>query len=432
MADWDIDDPEAGNQSIDPSYHPLLPSLPLLLIITSALAAARRAWQPYHLSHHLLLTSPKLLPPIPTAIAKMSTLAKLKNRLSRSFSNSGNKSAPAASKRSAAAPADASSNGAAASTTTAPQNVPSSTEAAAQSATAAPAAASSTTQAKPTTAAAKAAPPAPPKDDAPPEAAAGAHLPNYSSSARSLSGPRSKLRTPYPPIEPYKTGTLKVSSEAEGGHEIYWELSGKEGGYPSECSVAIGTAYMQPDDKLTNPLPTPARSRLPPRRPRRRLLPLRPRMVRPKALPNPHLRPTRLRQEHPRCGADGQHDVAPRRRHRASAYRGCACGEVARLWWVVGIDAVVGVCAEAPREGVCVDFEGDFHVEEGRVALLLPGGDELPLAGAASAVSSGRPGEQASLRLECADPHPHPRRFAGTTSTSPPPSAATSLPPTTR
>lgn len=78
-------------------------------------------------------------------------------------------------------------------------------------------------------------PPPPGKDDTPPSAAASAHLPNYSSSARSLQGEKTKLRHFYPQIEPYRTGRIKVGSQEDGGHELYWELSGTEGGYPSEC-----------------------------------------------------------------------------------------------------------------------------------------------------------------------------------------------------
>ncbi|PWN36672.1 putative proline iminopeptidase [Meira miltonrushii] len=41
--------------------------------------------------------------------------------------------------------------------------------------------------------------------------------------------PKSGLRAPYPAIEPYKTGTLKVDDL----HEIYWEASGNPEGVPA-------------------------------------------------------------------------------------------------------------------------------------------------------------------------------------------------------
>ena len=38
-----------------------------------------------------------------------------------------------------------------------------------------------------------------------------------------------KLRTPYPPIEPYASGLLDVGD----GHQVYWERCGKKGGVPA-------------------------------------------------------------------------------------------------------------------------------------------------------------------------------------------------------
>jgi proline iminopeptidase len=54
-------------------------------------------------------------------------------------------------------------------------------------------------------------------------------MPDYTPEARSLSGPKTDgLRKLYPTIEPYETGRLQVDNL----HEIYWEWSGKEDGYP--------------------------------------------------------------------------------------------------------------------------------------------------------------------------------------------------------
>lgn len=58
------------------------------------------------------------------------------------------------------------------------------------------------------------------------------HFPSYHPSSRSLIDYKTELKDRYPPIEPYKTGVLTVATEEEGGHQLYWELSGKQGGYP--------------------------------------------------------------------------------------------------------------------------------------------------------------------------------------------------------
>lgn len=76
------------------------------------------------------------------------------------------------------------------------------------------------------------------KDGASLEPAPGDLLADYSSSSRSLGEAKSELRKLYPKIEPFRTGRLKVSSEEEGGHELNWELSGKEGGHPGERRLA--------------------------------------------------------------------------------------------------------------------------------------------------------------------------------------------------
>ncbi|PWN20101.1 putative proline iminopeptidase [Microstroma glucosiphilum] len=60
------------------------------------------------------------------------------------------------------------------------------------------------------------------------------NLPSYHPIARSLNAEKETLRQQYPPVQAYKTGTLKLPPTAEKSieHEIYYELSGKEGGYP--------------------------------------------------------------------------------------------------------------------------------------------------------------------------------------------------------
>lgn len=54
----------------------------------------------------------------------------------------------------------------------------------------------------------------------------------YSPEDRSLNGVKSSLRTLHAPHPTLRTGTLKVATAEEGDHELYWEISGKEGGYP--------------------------------------------------------------------------------------------------------------------------------------------------------------------------------------------------------
>lgn len=60
------------------------------------------------------------------------------------------------------------------------------------------------------------------------------NLPSYHPSARSLNAEKETLRQQYPPVQAYKTGTLKLPPTADKSieHEIYYELSGKQGGYP--------------------------------------------------------------------------------------------------------------------------------------------------------------------------------------------------------
>ena len=89
----------------------------------------------------------------------------------------------------------------------------------------------------------------------------------------------------YPPIEPTRTGMLKVSDV----HELYWEESGNPKGKP------VG---------------------VPPRRPRRRLGPEGAPLLPPGQVPHRALRPARLRQEHAVREPRGEHDVGPRLRHR--------------------------------------------------------------------------------------------------------------------
>lgn len=60
------------------------------------------------------------------------------------------------------------------------------------------------------------------------------NLPSYHPTARSLNAEKETLRQQYPPVQAYKTGTLKLPPTADKSieHEIYYELSGKEGGHP--------------------------------------------------------------------------------------------------------------------------------------------------------------------------------------------------------
>ncbi|MCO5583321.1 hypothetical protein L7F22_037231 [Adiantum nelumboides] len=68
-------------------------------------------------------------------------------------------------------------------------------------------------------------PPPPDKDDKPaPSEAALTSTPDNATYT-----PKSGLRTPYPAVEPFKTGTLKVDDL----HEIYWEASGNPEGVPA-------------------------------------------------------------------------------------------------------------------------------------------------------------------------------------------------------
>ncbi|CAO1621709.1 unnamed protein product [Parajaminaea phylloscopi] len=178
-----------------------------------------------HLAHHILTTPAALSPSdsSPRNMASNSTtggtspgaLSKLKNRFSRSFNTKTSPQQPPASapKAEAASPQNESSGATAnvsAPAASASQRAPTSNKAQQSSSAPAP----------------------PTKDETSRDAAPGDLVPNYSSSARSLGPPKAKLRQLYPEIEPFKTGRLRVASEEEGDHELHWELSGKEGGYP--------------------------------------------------------------------------------------------------------------------------------------------------------------------------------------------------------
>ncbi len=105
------------------------------------------------------------------------------------------------------------------------------------------------------------------------------------------------------------------------GHSIYWERA--------------GTKRRQA-------------GRLPAWRAGRRHLAEAPAAVRPGALRRDPVRPARLRQVDAACRARGQHDLAPRRRHRAAA-RKIRLRQMAGVRRLLGLDAGAGLCRDASR-----------------------------------------------------------------------------------
>ncbi|CAO1633315.1 unnamed protein product [Sympodiomycopsis kandeliae] len=151
------------------------------------------------------------------------TLSKLKNRFSRSFSRDSPASTAPASDKQTPAPVTEQSeptNDKAAEQTVAPTDKAANTT----GESAQPVAAGLAPVAKDDPAAVTT-----PQQDHAPSASSNSH---YATHARSLNGVKQSLRQIYPAHEPFKTGTLKVSDASNGDHEIYWELSGKQGGYP--------------------------------------------------------------------------------------------------------------------------------------------------------------------------------------------------------
>lgn len=151
------------------------------------------------------------------------TLSKLKNRFSRSFGSGTH------AKDGAGAPAATSSapgGGGEATQTSAPAPATASQTQAPQSESAVP------TQPQPEAQPAQAAAASTEQPTTTSTSAGAPTLPDYTPDARSLNGTKSTLRTLYPPFPTTKTGTLKVSDASNGDHELYYEISGKEGGYP--------------------------------------------------------------------------------------------------------------------------------------------------------------------------------------------------------
>lgn len=68
---------------------------------------------------------------------------------------------------------------------------------------------------------------------------------DYAPSARSLQGPKSSLRTLYPPIDAYESGKLAV----DGHHELYYEWSGNPDGYPVVFLHGGPGGGVSPDDR---------------------------------------------------------------------------------------------------------------------------------------------------------------------------------------
>ena len=99
-------------------------------------------------------------------------------------------------------------------------------------------------------------------------------------------------------------------------------------------------------------------------------------VLRPRALPCRARRPARRGpQQTARRRHDGsprrQHDGAPRRRLRAAAHP-AGHRVLGALRWLMGLDALLGVCRRAPRAGACPRDLGGRHDASARGRLADP------------------------------------------------------------
>ncbi len=136
------------------------------------------------------------------------------------------------------------------------------------------------------------------------------------------------------------------------GHEIYWE----------ECG-------------------NPARQagRVPARRAGRRLRREGAALLRPGALSHLPVRPARLRPQPPAREPRAQHDLGPRRRHRAAAHdaRHRALAGVRRL---LGLDARPRLRRGAPGSRERTGPARHLPAAQARARLVLPGGRLVPVS----------------------------------------------------
>ena len=90
----------------------------------------------------------------------------------------------------------------------------------------------------------------------------------------------------------------------------------------------------------------------------------------PEALRRDPVRPARLRQVDAACQPRRQHDLAPRRRHRAAARTG-RLRQMAGVRRLVGLDAGAGLCRDASRARQRARPARHLHADQARARLVL-------------------------------------------------------------
>ena len=167
-------------------------------------------------------------------------------------------------------------------------------------------------------------------------------------------------RTLYPELDPYEIGRLAVGD----GHELYWEQNGRPDGRPV-VFLHGGPGRRRPARPATLP--------------------------RPHGLPDRPLRPARLRPKHAVRVARGEHDLGPRRRHRAAP-------RAARDRPLAGLRRLVGLARSRsrtprphPERGHRARAARHLHAPPVGAPLVLPGGRIAALPGRLGAVPGADP-----------------------------------------
>ena len=117
-------------------------------------------------------------------------------------------------------------------------------------------------------------------------------------------------------------------------------------------------------------------------------------LLRPDALSNLPVRPARLRPQPPARKPRSQHDLGPRRRHRATAHdvRRRALAGVRRL---LGLDARPRLRADAPGSRERARPARHIPVAQARARLVLPGRRLVPVSRPVGGIRRADPGRGA-------------------------------------